>query len=168
MLPGVLSLLPAASPTISEPTPTSLASRLISAAPLQAGCGGDGEDRLVDHVLPAAGEHAAARDAHRRHHADAAEARHQHRIALLEVGGLADRQRLDLERLEGAQQPEAGLVIVADHAGRHGAAGVGDHLGGVRLDHQIADGEHQAVLVDQDAAAFALAAEVARPSGRRD
>src|SRR5262249_31824137 len=40
MLPGVLSLLLTASPTISEPTPTSLPSRLISAAPLQAGWGG--------------------------------------------------------------------------------------------------------------------------------
>src|SRR5437764_9381675 len=40
MLPGVLSLPPLASGTMSEPTPTSLPSRLISAAPLQAGCGG--------------------------------------------------------------------------------------------------------------------------------
>src|SRR4051812_26013991 len=31
---------PAASPTMSGPTPTNLPSRLISAAPLQAGCGG--------------------------------------------------------------------------------------------------------------------------------
>src|SRR6516162_5083085 len=40
MLPGVLSPPPTASLTISEPTPTSLPSRLISAAPLQAGWGG--------------------------------------------------------------------------------------------------------------------------------
>src|SRR5262249_13767971 len=40
MLPGALSLPPTASPTTSEPTPTSLPSRLISAAPLQAGWGG--------------------------------------------------------------------------------------------------------------------------------
>ena len=40
MLPGTPSLLPEVSPTISEPTPTSLPSRLISAAPLQVGCGG--------------------------------------------------------------------------------------------------------------------------------
>jgi len=40
MLPGVLSAPPLASGTMSEPTPTSLPSRLINAAPLQAGCGG--------------------------------------------------------------------------------------------------------------------------------
>ena len=39
MLPGWS--LPEASPTISEPTPTSLPSRLIKAAPLHAICGGD-------------------------------------------------------------------------------------------------------------------------------
>ena len=40
MLPGVPLPSPAASPTISEPMPSSLPSREISAAPLQAGCGG--------------------------------------------------------------------------------------------------------------------------------
>ena len=36
----------------------------------------------------------------------------------------------------------------------------GDDLGGVRLDHQVADGEHQPAFVDDDAGALALAAEV--------
>ena len=40
MLPGSPSPLPPTSRTMSEPTPTSLPSRLISAAPLQTGCGG--------------------------------------------------------------------------------------------------------------------------------
>jgi len=52
MLPGLGWLSPLASPTISEPTPISLPSRLIRAAPLQAGCGG-----LVK-IAPAAGGNA--------------------------------------------------------------------------------------------------------------
>ena len=55
----------------------------------------------------------------------AAEARDQHRVALLDVGGLAERHRLELERLDRAQQAEAGLVVVADDVGRHGASAIG-------------------------------------------
>ena len=68
-------------------------------------------------------------------------------------------QRLDLERLGGAQQAEAGVVVVADHIGGGLAAGIGENFGGMRLDHQIADGEDQALVVDDDAGAGALLAE---------
>ena len=51
-------------------------------------------------------------------------------------------------------------MVVADDGRRQGAAGARDDLGGMRLHHQIADGEHEPALVDDDARAFALAAEV--------
>ena len=77
----------------------------------------------------------------------------------LRSAGLAERHRLDLERLGGAQQAEAGVVVVADDVGGGLAAGIGDDLGGMRLDHQVADGEDQALVVDDDAGAGALLAE---------
>ena len=42
--------------TRSEPMPSSLPSAPISAAPPHCGCAGRGEDRLVEHVFPVAGE----------------------------------------------------------------------------------------------------------------
>ena len=55
------------------------------------------------------------------------------------------------QRLDGAQQAETGLVVVADDVRRHGMSAVVDDLGRVGLDHQIADRQDEAVAVDKDA-----------------
>ena len=51
-------------------------------------------------------------------------------------------------------------MIVADHRRRYLAAVVGDRFGGMRLHHQIADGEDQPLVVDHDAGAVALLTEI--------
>ena len=115
-----------------------------------------GEDRLVEEVFPAAGELALSDDAGGRHRVGAAEARDQHRIALLNLGRLAERNRRDLDRHERPQQAEPGLVVVSDDARRHCAPVVEADLRRLCLDHEIADGEHETVVVDDDAGAFPL------------
>ena len=112
---------------------------------------GRGEKRLVQQVFPVAGEFALGDHIGRRHHGGAAEARHQDRIALPNVGRLAERERLDPQGLDRLDEAEAGLMIVADDIGGHGASRVGDELRRMRLDHQIADRQHQPVVIDDDA-----------------
>ena len=114
MLPGVAEPLPAASPTISEPTPSSLPSREISAAPLQAGCGGAVKIASSSRYsqLPANSRLAATR---------AGDTMFGPPWLAISTGSFtftsAERpkaQRLELERLDRAQHAEAGLVVVAD------------------------------------------------------
>ena len=157
-----------ASPTINEPTPTSLPSRLISAAPLQAGCGGEVKIASSSRYSqePANSRLAAMRAGAAR--ADPPKLATITTSSLDKVRGFAESDRLDLQRRDRLQQAEAGLMVVADDIGGHGAAVIRHHLGGMRLDHQIADGEHQAVLVDDDAGALALAAEILRRCARPD
>jgi len=50
-------------------------------------------------------------------------------------------------------------VVIADDIRRHVAAVIGHHLGRVRLDHEIADGQDQTIGVYHDGRALALAPE---------
>ena len=52
-------------------------------------------------------------------------------------------------------------MVITDHVRRHVGACIGGDLRRMRLDHQIPDGENKAAVVDDDAGAFALAAEIA-------
>src|ERR1043165_2283807 len=62
---------------------------------------GAGEDRVLEQIFPAPGEHPAAHHADRQHRGRTAEARYQQRILLLDVGGCGERQVLDPRRLLG-------------------------------------------------------------------
>ncbi len=70
-----------------------------------------------------------------------------------------ERHRVDAQRRERAHHAEAGGRVVADHAGGNDAAARQQQVDLVGLDQQVADGEHQAVAVDDDARALAHAAE---------
>jgi hypothetical protein len=109
------------------------------------------EERLVQQIFPAAGEFALPDDIGAGHHGRTTEARDQHWVAFLHVGGLAQRHRLVFERFDRAQQAEARFMVVADDVCRHGPPVVVDDFGGVGLDHQVADRQDEAVTVDKDA-----------------
>ena len=128
------------------------------AAPLRVR--GRGEDRIVEQIFPAPRKRAPGGDLRPRHAAAPAVAHDDDRILLLEVGRVSERDRMHLERHDGAQQAETALVVVADHVGRDGVAVAGDDLGGFRLDHEVADGQDQAIVVDDDAGPVAAAPEV--------
>ena len=94
MLPGSAASPAAdASRTISEPTPTSLPSRLDQrrAAPVQRRR--RREDRLVEQVFPVAGERPLRHDVRERHVVGAGVIDDHHRIALGELRRIAERQR---------------------------------------------------------------------------
>jgi hypothetical protein len=109
------------------------------------------EDCLLEQVFPAAREFALPYDIGAGDHGGAAEARDQHGVPFLHVGGLAQRHRLVFERFDRAQQAEARFVVVADDICRNGPPVIVDDFGGVGLDHQIADRQNEAVAVDKDA-----------------
>ena len=115
--------------------------------------------RLVEHVLPVAGERPLRDDPRERRLVDAAVRRDHHRIGFRQAPGRAERDRRRVEGHDRAQQAEAARVIVADDLRRqHAPAVVGDR-DLVGLDDQVADRHDQPVAVDQHAAALALAAE---------
>ena len=73
------------------------------------------EDRLVEHVFPIAGEFAFGDDVDGRHHVGAAEARDRTATSrTFTSADLPSGMRLELQRLDRPQQPEAELVVIAD------------------------------------------------------
>ena len=123
-----------------------------------SGCAGIGEDRLVEHVFPIAGEFLLGGDAAgQRARAPAGAADHD---ALADLGAArrADRQRRQIELAERLHQAEAGLLVEAERMALHHAAVAEMQPDGFGFGDQIADGEHQAV-VDQHAVAGALDAQ---------
>src|SRR5882757_703122 len=118
-----------------------------------------GVDRLVEQIFPVADELALADHERGHHHVGAATSCDHHDVFLFDVGDLAERERLDLEWLDRAKQAKTSLVIIADYAGRDGAPVVGDDLGRIGLDHQVADRQDEPVGIDQNASALAIAPE---------
>jgi putative membrane protein len=118
-----------------------------------------GEDRLVQHVFPVAGEFLLGDDARgHRGFAPAGPADH-HVLADLRFGRTAQRQRRQVEMRQRLHHAEAGLLVIAEHvAGHHFAAAERDP-DVVGLGDQIADGEHDAVAAHQHAMAGALRAQ---------
>ena len=60
---------------------------------------------------------------------------------------------------DGAKQAESSIVVVADHVGGDGTALGRRHFGSVRFDHQIADRQDEAGVVDDDARACSIPAQ---------
>ena len=83
----------------------------------------------------------------------------EQRLARLERGRVAERERRYVERPLRAEQAEAALVIVGDDVGcdRLGPDARDRHL--ARLEDQIADGQDQTAVVDHSTTALALGAE---------
>ena len=82
-----------------------------------------------------------------------------HRIARGELRRIAERQRRRRERCDGADEAEAGRMVVGDDARRNALALLVDETHFVGFDDQIADRDDQSVVADHDASAFALLAE---------
>ena len=113
-----------------------------------------GEQRALNVVFPVAGKrpphhHLGGTDRASPTIGDTA-GDHQH-LTRLQTGWLAECDRRQPQRCQRAHQTESCGHVVAHHARRNGAAVVGQqpHVGG--LEHQVADGQHQAVVVDDDA-----------------
>jgi hypothetical protein len=115
------------------------------------------EDRVVEQIFPIAGELLL------RHDAGLDGPVH----AVGEHDGIADPglcrvaeiQRREPKMAKRLDEPEAGLLVVGERVRRDETpvlAGQPDFLG---LGDQIADGEHQAILADDHAAALAAGAE---------
>src|SRR5438874_4999620 len=88
-----------------------------------------GEERLIEQIFPATGEFALGYDIGAAHHGRTAKTCDQHGIAFPDFGGLAQRHRLELERLDRAQQAEARFVVVTDDVRRYGTAIIIDDFG---------------------------------------
>jgi hypothetical protein len=159
MLPGCERWLRRASSTISDPTPTS-----FPFGPDQGGAAPGrvrrrGEDRLVQEVFPVARELALGHDLDADRVGAPAGRTDDRRVLLGHVGRGAEHRRLDPKRLDRAHEPEAGLVVVGDRMGLHDASAHRGQRHLVGLRDQIADGEHETLLVDDDAAALPVGAE---------
>ena len=136
-----------------------LAMRIEQARAAVVGARRAGEQCAVDPVLPVADEGTArhqARDAHCAVLAAAGDhqrllGRHRRRAAQRHGGQPQRRQRL--------QQAEAGGYVVGQHARGNDAILVELELHLVGLQDEITDGEHQAIVADDDAGAFARAPE---------
>ena len=117
------------------------------------------EDRLVEHILPVAGELLLGDDARGHRVLAPAGAGHHHALADLGILGAAERQGRQIEASQRLQQAEAGLLVEGQHvAGNDASAAVADP-DGLGLGDQIADGEHQAVVADDDAVPRPLGAQ---------
>src|SRR5690606_31748257 len=93
---------------------------------------------------------------------------HQYLVARVERRGVAEGHRLEVEGVRGADQAEAGFVVVADDVGGdRPPVGSGDlHEPG--LEDHVTDRQDQPVLANDDAGAFAQEAErVGRARVRR-
>ena len=117
-----------------------------------------GEDRLVQHVFPVAGEFLLGGDAAGERARAPADGADHHAFADLGGAGGADRQGIEFEPAERLHQAEAGLAVEAERVALHHAAVAEMQPDGFGFGDQIADGEHQPV-VDQHAVAGALDAE---------
>ena len=75
----------------------------------------------------------------------------EHPVAPLQSRGIAQAHGSRRERPSRPDEPEAGVVIVGDHfGGDDGPGGVAD-AGRHRLQHDVADGQHEAAVVDDHA-----------------
>ena len=128
---------------------------------------GRGEDRLVEHVFPVAGEFLLGDDAGRDRVMPAAGAADHDALADRGRGRLADLERRHVELGERLHQSESGFLVIAQHVTRHRAAVVECDPDRIRLGDQITDRQDEAVAANEDAIAGALGAERFRGEGVR-
>ena len=81
-----------------------------------------GEDRFVEHIFPIAGEFLLGDDAGRDRALPSAGAADDDALADRGRGRFADLERRHVELGERLHQAKAGLLVVAEHVPRHGAA----------------------------------------------
>ena len=94
----------------------------ISPVPPQLGCAGNGEDRLVQHVFPIAGEFLLGGDAAGERARAPAGAADHHPLADLGRLRRADRQRRQVDLAQRLHQAEAGLLVEAERMAFHHVA----------------------------------------------
>src|SRR6185436_19806985 len=121
-----------------------------------------GEHRFVEHVLPVAGELALGEYARLERARPPAVAGDDDVAADLHRRHAAAHERRDAELAERLHQAEAGGLVVGEREAADHRALVGGHPDRARLGDQVADGEDEAVLADDDAVADALGAEQRR------
>ena len=124
-----------------------------------------GEDRLVEHVFPVAGEFLLGDDARGDRALPPAGAADHDALADRRGARLADLERRHVELGQRLHQTEAGLLVVAEHMAGHRAAVVEREPDRLGLGDQIADGQNEAVAANEDAVAGALGAERLRREG---
>ena len=127
---------------------------------------GIGEDRLVQHVFPIAGEFLLGGDAAGERACAAAGAADHHAFADFRRFRGADLERRQIDLAERLHQAETGLLVEAERMALHHAAVAEMQPDRFGLGDQIADGEHKAV-VDQHAVAGALDTERVGSEGIR-
>ena len=144
--------------TCKEPTPISRPLLVDRAGAAPERMGGGREDRLVEEILPVAGELLLA-DHHRVDRLGPGAGRDRHRIAELRLARAPELERRTIERAKRLHEAEAGLAVDRERvAGGDAAFGVGEpHVLG--LHDQIADRQHKTALADDDAAARPLLAQ---------
>jgi hypothetical protein len=118
-----------------------------------------GKYGLGQQILPVAGEVAARDHLCAGDRAPAAEADDQDIGIRVQCGRAAQRDGFNLQPAQRAQQTESGLVVVSHYLGRHHTLAGQQDLGLDRLQDQIADGQHQAVIVNDHAGAGACGAK---------
>ena len=145
--------------------PTSPAVAVDQPAPAPVGMRRRGEDGLVEHILPIAGELAFGRDAGIEGMPPAAFAGDDHEIADLEGGRRADFERRHAEAAERLHQAEPRFEVVAQRVAREHAAIARRQPDRFRLGDQVANGEHKAARADEDPVAGSLRPQ--NPGGER-
>ena len=121
-----------------------------------------GEQGFVQHVFPVAGEFALRDDAPLDGRAGAVVSGDDHRVAHVARGAHPQLDGRSGERLQGLDEPEPRLLVVTHDVSGHGDARLIGDPHGLRFGHQIADGQHEAVLADHRAVAHAFGPEHGR------
>ena len=136
--------------------PTSRPWRSISPLPAPVGMRRRGEDGLVQHVFPVAGELALGGHAGVEGTPATALAGDDHEIADLQRGRGAELQRGHVEAAERLHQAEARFEVVAQRVARQHAAVARRQPDRFRLGDQVADGDDEAAIADEDPVAGPL------------
>jgi hypothetical protein len=119
-----------------------------------------GEDGLLDHVFPPAGETPARHDRGSRASARRFVRGNGDRVQLAHPAGVAELDRRTFDAARDAHETEPAGVIETGDARREDPSVARHHQDRSRFEYQVADGEDQAVaLVDDDAGAFTLGTE---------
>ncbi len=143
----------------SDPMPMRSPAGPMTAVPPQLGWDGGGEDRLVEHIFPVSGEFLLG-DHPRRHRAmQAAGAGDDHPVADRGPARTADREGRQVHPGQRLDQAEAGLLVIGQGMARHRRAGDRRQPHRFGLGDEIADGQDEPAVPDQDAVAGALGAE---------
>ena len=159
MLPLTVSS-PSASCTNSEPMPMSRPLRVEQrrAAPFRMRR--RGEQRLVEQVFPVAGEFAAREHTRLQRMAAAAVADDEHVVGPdRRIRGRCARSAATSSLPSGSTSPRPCDRIVGERVAGHDGAGMRGEPDRFGFGDQVADRQHEAVVVDDDAVAGALGAE---------